>query len=155
MGEVIKAPHSFRGVQDPTIFLAGSIEMGTAVDWQASMIEAFAEDDLAILSPRRDDFDTSQPQTIENDYFREQVGWEIAALESADVIFMYFAPGTKSPIALLELGLFARSDPEKLIVCCPTGFWRKGNVDIVCDCYGVEQVDSIEDAAQEIRESLL
>ena len=55
---------------------------------------------------------------------------------------MYFDKETQSPISLLELGLFARS--KKMFVCCPEGFWRNGNVDIVCKKYGVAQVDSIE-----------
>ena len=55
---------------------------------------------------------------------------------------MYFDPNTKSPISLLELGLFAQS--KKLIVCCPEGFWRKGNVDIVCDRYNIPNYDSLE-----------
>ena len=48
---------------------------------------------------------------------------------------MYFDPETKSPISLLELGLFANSG--KIHVICPEGFWRKGNVDIVCDEYNI------------------
>lgn len=32
----------------------------------------------------------------------------------------------------------------QVIVCCPEGFWRKGNVDIVCQRYGVKQVETIE-----------
>ena len=55
---------------------------------------------------------------------------------------MYFDPETKSPITLLELGLYARSG--KLVVCCPHGFWRRGNVDIVCDRYGVDQVKLLD-----------
>ena len=71
---------------------------------------------------------------------------------------MYFSPETKSPITLLELGIYAVATPEKLLVCCPEGFWRKGNVDIVCAKYGVRQeatlqgliaavVDTIKEAA--------
>jgi hypothetical protein len=55
---------------------------------------------------------------------------------------MYFDPATKSPISLLELGLFAKTG--KLIVCCSEGFWRKGNVDIVCKRYGVMQVENLD-----------
>jgi hypothetical protein len=75
--------------------------------------------------------------------FREQVEWELTALEKADLIAMYFDPATKSPVSLLELGLFARTG--KMIVCCPEGFWRKANVDIVCENYGVKQVESLDD----------
>jgi hypothetical protein len=63
-------------------------------------------------------------------------------LEAADLIIVHFDPATQSPITMLELGLFAMSG--KLVVCCPQGFWRKGNIDIVCEKYGIEQVANIE-----------
>jgi len=69
-------------------------------------------------------------------------------MECADKILMYFDPKTKSPISLLELGLFANSN--KLIVVCPKGFWRKGNVDIVCRRYEIEQAETIENAIQKL-----
>ena len=56
---------------------------------------------------------------------------------------MYFSPETKSPITLLELGLFAE---KNIIVCCPSGFWRKGNVDIVCTRYGIPRFENFDDA---------
>jgi hypothetical protein len=56
---------------------------------------------------------------------------------------MNFLPDTKSPISLLELGLYASSG--KMLVCCPEGFWRKGNVDIVCEKYNVRVFDNIKD----------
>jgi hypothetical protein len=58
-------------------------------------------------------------------------------------------PKTKSPISLLELGLHANS--SKLIVCCPEGFYRKGNVDIVCKKYGIMQVDTFDSLIEKIR----
>lgn len=125
----------------PSVFLAGSIEMGRAGPWQAQVEEALGALDVAILNPRRDAWDASWEQTWENPTFREQVEWELEGQERADVIAMYFAPDTKAPITLLELGLFAQSG--KLIVCCPDGFWRRGNIDIVCARYGVPQADGL------------
>jgi hypothetical protein len=55
-------------------------------------------------------------------------------------------------ITLFELGLFARSG--KLVVCCPDGFWRKGNVDVVCKRYGVETVGDLEALAARARQLL-
>jgi hypothetical protein len=55
---------------------------------------------------------------------------------------MYFAPATKAPITLLELGLAAGSG--KLVVCCPEGFWRKGNVEVVCARYDIPLVADLE-----------
>ncbi|MBQ0740161.1 nucleoside 2-deoxyribosyltransferase domain-containing protein, partial [Aquimarina celericrescens] len=77
---------------------------------------------------------------------------ELDALEQADRIIMYFDPATKSPISLLELGLFAKSG--KLLVCCPKGFWRKGNVDIVCERYKVDQVNNLEELIDEVKKKL-
>lgn len=133
----IKAPNTIKKY----VFLAGSIEMGMADNWQEKVAKGLG-DDWIILNPRRDDWDTSWEQTKTNPQFREQVLWELEAQERADKIVMYFSPGTKSPISLLELGLFARSG--KMVVICPDGFWRKGNVDIVCEKYGVLQFSTLE-----------
>lgn len=135
----IKAPNDFADAPHPWVFLAGSIEMGKAENWQESVAKALP--DVTILNPRRDDWDSSWVQSIDNPQFREQVEWELLAQERANLILFYFSPGTQSPITLLELGLFAR---HNLIVCCPEGYWRKGNVDIVCKRYGIPQAESIK-----------
>jgi hypothetical protein len=140
---VIKAPQPI--VQGKSmIFLAGSIEMGKAVQWQELVTAAFKSKDVTILNPRRDDWDSTWVQSKDNKQFRQQVEWELAAMEAADIIAMYFDPKTQSPITLLELGLYA-VEGSKLIVCCPEGFWRKGNVDIVCERYRVPQAKDLED----------
>lgn len=124
-----------------SVFLAGSIEMGKAENWQEEMGKHFHTKGWDILNPRRDDWDSSWEQKFENAQFYQQVNWELNALENADLIVMYFDPSTKSPISLLELGLFARSG--KLMVVCPDGFWRKGNVEIVCNYYNIPFYNSI------------
>jgi hypothetical protein len=140
MAKIIKAPAP---LQDGfSVFLAGSIEMGGAENWQARVEVALSGTDITILNPRRDEWDGSWVQSIDNPQFREQVEWELAAQEHADIIVMYLAPSTRSPISLLELGLFGRTG--KLVVCCPDGFWRKGNVDVVCARYAIAQVETIE-----------
>lgn len=135
---IIKPPESIRHIGNGllSVFLAGSIEMGKAENWQERVQKDLdVGREIYIANPRRDIFDASLEQKIENPTFFEQVNWELTALERVDVIAMYFAPETKSPISLLELGLHAKSG--KLIVCCPDGFWRQGNVEIVCQRYGV------------------
>lgn len=124
-----------------SVFLAGSIEMGNAENWQDTLAKVFEKNNWDVLNPRRDDWDSSWIHEFTNPQFFQQVTWELNALEHADLIVMYFDPKTKSPISLLELGLFARSG--KLKVVCPNGFWRKGNVDIVCNYYNVPLYDDI------------
>lgn len=147
---IYKPPHeiSATDLNKFKIFLAGSIEMDTATDWQQKITEILSNFDMVILNPRRDDWDSSWKQSINDKNFRGQVEWELDNLDSADVILMYFDPKTKSPISLLELGLYANDD--KLIVYCPEGFWRKGNVDIVCHKYNIDSCMSWDEVIEKI-----
>lgn len=120
MGEMmieVKAPNAYE-LNKTSIFLAGSIEMGAAVDWQSYIKEKLDKFDVLLLNPRRDEWDNSWEQIIQNKKFKEQVEWELTALESADYIIIHFEPDTKSPISLLELGLFK---DKKVMVSCPKG----------------------------------
>jgi hypothetical protein len=125
-----------------SIFLGGSIEMGKAIDWQTNWAMRYSGEGFNVFNPRRLDWDSSWEQSIETPQFFQQVTWELQALDTADIIILYFQPGTQSPISLLELGLYASSG--KLLVCCPEGFWRRGNVDIVCNRYNIKQFESLE-----------
>src|SRR5262245_48903306 len=105
MATVLKPPAPVAPGGRRSVFLAGSIEMGQAVDWQTEVTRALDDLDVVVLNPRRDEWDASWVQSIDNPDFRGQVEWELLAQERADVIAMYFAPATKAPITLLELGL--------------------------------------------------
>lgn len=129
-----------------SIFLAGSIEMGKAEDWQKTLTSELKSlgKGLTVFNPRRDDWDSSWEQKQSNVQFNRQVSWELNKLEECDVIFMYFSPETQSPISLLELGKFAGK--KEMIVCCPEGFWRKGNVEILCTRENVPLFNDVESA---------
>lgn len=149
--QIITAPNklSFDG---KSVFLAGSIEQNKAENWQDNLTSKLKEFEVTFFNPRREKWDDSWVQSIDNKQFKAQVEWELNALEKSNIIVMYFDPKTKSPISLLELGLFAKS--EKMIVCCPEGFWRKGNVDIVCERYKIIQVDSIDLLIEKLKKLL-
>lgn len=134
------------------VFLAGSIEMGTAWDWQdwlASQLEKLNLP-LVVMNPRRDDWDSSWVQEESNPQFNEQVTWELDGIENSDYILFYFDPATKSPVTLAELGYVlgmykmvgdftgdAKTHSPTIIVVCPNGFWKNGNVDIMCRRAGI------------------
>lgn len=135
------------------VFMAGSIEMGTAVNWQSTVgnvLSAMPEVGV-VYNPRRDDFDALQEQKIGNDYFSGQVNWEADGFENSPVVFFYFDENTKSPITLLELGFILgrnkiigdafpmmKAVQQSIVVYCPNGFWRQGNVEIMCYRNGIQ-----------------
>lgn len=136
----------------PSVFLAGSIEMGAAADWQSAATTALGDLPINIYNPRRDDWDSSWEQEMDNPPFREQVEWEIDHLIRADVRLFYFDPTTKAPVTMMELGLVANR--RNVVVACPPGFWRRGNVQIVCDRYAIPCYDTLVEAVGAVREKL-
>lgn len=144
---VVKPPqslslHSKRGVI--SIFLAGSIEMGIAEDWQSKVEKYFENKPMyQIFNPRRDHWDSEQAKEFENPQFFQQVSWELNALDKADMIILNLSSETKSPISLLELGLYANSG--KISVVCPKDFWRSGNVEFICEKFGIPLFRNLDD----------
>ena len=110
------------------IFLAGTIDMGKSVDWQKATCDwfrALPEGRYLLFNPRRD-----KGLSGEMSDFEHQVNWELEHLEKADLIIMNILASSKSPITLLEMGLFMRSG--KLRVICEPGFYRYDNVRLTC-----------------------
>ena len=139
----IKPPTAFEVAPAAlVVFLAGSIDMGAAARWQVVVVEQLTEFDAIALNPRRDGWDSSWSQSSADPRFREQVEWELDGLSRADVIAMWLEPSSRSPVSLLELGLHASGG--KLIVGCPLGFWRRGNVEVVCERFEIPLCETFE-----------
>lgn len=142
---VVKGPR-------PWVFLAGSIDQGHADPWQDRVVEALRGQSGTLLNPRRPEWDASWRQSIEEPQFRAQVEWELDGLEQADVVAMFLAAGSRAPISLLELGLTARSG--RLLVACEPGFWRRGNVEVVCARHRVPLHESLEQLVESLAQRL-
>lgn len=150
-----KAPNPYNKYGDEIVFfLAGTIDMGQSEDWQSEAVNSIEElyPNNIILNPRRTDWDSSWEQKIDNPQFAEQVNWELQGLEDADIIIFNFLKDSKSPISFLELGLC--SDYSGIYVCCPEGFYRKGNIDIVCQRYGIPVYENMDELIKSLNESL-
>lgn len=139
---------------NPAVFLAGTIDNGNSVDWQAEVAEALKGTSVDLYNPRRDEWDPSWEQSIHNPVFKGQVNWELDHLDKCDMIFMYFAGGSQSPITLLELGLYAASRPDNLMVVCSPDFWRKGNVEVVASRYKIPLYYDFNEALNELKRQL-
>lgn len=153
MNKIITAPETYKLNNDEiVIFLAGSIELGVAEDWQTRAENTLHDPEagkVVTLNPRRSAWDATWSQSLSNPDFAGQVEWEHQGLEDSDIIMMYFDPDTKSPITLLELGLFA--DSGKAVVCCPKGFWRRGNVEYICQKYDIPLFETFDDTIECIK----
>ena len=160
--QVIKAPEYPEKFDEPyimSIFLGGSIDMGQAIDWQSVLTDRLQDlKGLIVFNPRRDDWDSSWEQSINNPKFKEQVEWELSHLEAADVAASVFDPKGPAPITLMELGMRHKKEKmwyyqeQDVVVLCPYGYWRKGNVDIVCEKYELDQVSNMDDLEKYIRD---
>ena len=152
--KVFKAPEKVENPGGwPSVFLAGAIDMGEAEDWQKEVTDTLADVECVILNPRRSDWDSSWEQSIENPKFKEQVEWELKGLEDANFVAMGLTKDSKAPISLLELGLHVVG--RRMIVYCPEGFYRKGNIDVVCKRYGVPVYEDFEEFCQIVKARML
>src|SRR3970040_667752 len=72
----------------PHVFLAGSIEQGSASNWQTDAIKLFEGkaglEDLVIVNPRRDVWNPELEQKASNPEFNFQVSFELNYLETVD-----------------------------------------------------------------------
>jgi hypothetical protein len=159
MFEVFKAPDRTQpNRHSKKVFLAGSIDMGSAEDWQekvTSELEKIGDQvDVTVFNPRRDDWDSSWTQEINNTQFFDQVMWEMDHIDNSDLVLVYFTEDSKSPITLLELGKVSEMNGKKVLVYCPEGFYRKGNVDITCYRKKIPVFEDFEDLIGEIKNAL-
>lgn len=158
--KILKAPSREKPVSgSKRIFLAGSIDMGEAENWQEEL-EGFLKEcsennnkKITVYNARRDDWDSSWEQDIENTQFFEQVSWELDNIEKADLTIIHFSKDSKAPITLLELGKAVESGKPTLVFC-PEGYHRKGNVDIVCYRKDVPVASTLDEFKQMICEYL-
>jgi hypothetical protein len=120
-----------------SVFLAGTIDNGNSLNWQDKTIIELINlgvKNLEVYNPRREHWN-SNPTKKE---MEKQIKWEQEHLDKVDVIAMVLLDDSKSPISLLEMGLYAKSD--KLVVFCTPNFYRWDNVRLTCEKYNIELV---------------
>ncbi|KAF2650250.1 hypothetical protein K491DRAFT_697467 [Lophiostoma macrostomum CBS 122681] len=167
--------HHYKPPVPPTypgysVFLAGSIEMGRAIQWQSHILPFLHNLPLTICNPRRSTWDSAPDAAQRLRDMERQVDWELQALDACDVICFFFDKATMSPVTMMELGLWARSG--KAVVCCDDGvqaggdadadangnahkgFWKGTNVRMVCERYGVPHVRRFEELVTEVKSML-
>jgi hypothetical protein len=135
MATVITAPENFGIARERfSIFLAGSIANGTAVDWQDKLSKELDRfNNIVVLNPRRRNWNPN----LGSAQLRKQIVWEQEAIKMATFVAFYFDPSKQSPISLLELGE-CLAGHKHVIVYCPPSYFRYDNIDVTCQRYGVK-----------------
>jgi len=125
--------------------------MGQAVNWQTRVEQEFAYFPVTILNPRRDDWDSSWKQTDTDPQFREQVEWELDHIDAASEVFLFISAESKAPITLLEFGIITSKFPDKLTICVEEGFYRRGNIEVICRRLGIKLFSNLNDAIESLK----
>ena len=125
--------------KNKSVFLAGTIDNGDSLNWQDKTIIELINlgFDCDIYNPRREHWNSNSSV----DDLINQIKWEQDHLDKADMIVMVLLDDSKSPISLLELGLYAKS--KKIVVFCTTNFYRWDNVRLTCDKYHIELIQDL------------
>jgi hypothetical protein len=151
--QVIFAPSEEAPRHSKSIFLAGTTSKVDITDWRETLSASLSKHPVTIYNPYRADWDSTWREDVNFTPYREQVMWELDKQAKADLVVVYFHPATQAPVSLLEFGLSAKV-PGKVIAVCPEGYWKRGNVQIVSEVYGVELLDNFEKLKGAIVESL-
>jgi len=148
--EVVTCPAEYKqsGRGELRVFLAGGIT--GCPDWQQEVIRKIIAngkcEDIVLLNPKRDSWDTSDKSATEF-----QIKWERRYLLAADLILFWFPSETLCPITLYELGSWSNRLPMKaLLIGAHPNYSRR--LDIVVQTALVRPeikiVDSLDSLAQ-------
>lgn len=125
-----------KGDDKPYIFLAGSMDLDMVLPWRQEFINSFFET-YNFLDPTN-----RLHGSLTNAQMKSHIIWELEALELADIVVLNLLPKAKSPISLVELGLYAKS--RKLVVICPEDFYQNHYVKTLCEYYKVPLYRSLD-----------
>ncbi|KAH8601529.1 hypothetical protein B0O99DRAFT_606841 [Bisporella sp. PMI_857] len=157
LNRVIWAPNPFTADEKypRSIFLSGYIS-STYPTWRESLTSSLQDLPLTILNPCRSTWDWEE--SISDPAFVQQANWELSMLSLADLVVVVFPsdPEIKGAITLLELGLMmGERGGEGVVVVCPEGYWKRGNVQVVCKRYGAEVLSTVGELDKVVREKLV
>ncbi|KAK8120907.1 hypothetical protein PG999_005027 [Apiospora kogelbergensis] len=169
--QVVQAPAADpASLQPHTIFLAGTTTSDDTGDWRDTLCAALSEQPITFYNPLRHDWDAGWRNDAACAPFREQTQWELDRQTRADLVVVYLGPNTDAPVSLLELGLVAgllgaaaaadttaaptnEGQTEKnkvqkkkqVLVCAHEKYKKKGNVQLLCQKFGIQMVDKVAD----------
>lgn len=73
-----------------------------------------------------------------------QIKWELAGIDMSDLVIVYFADTSKTPITFLELGTIL-ANRRRVVIYCSNKFYRYTNVKVTAEHYGKKITETYED----------
>lgn len=136
-----------KNLKDQYVFLAGSIDFKSSSNWREEVI-CKVNHEVIFFDPTNHEHDTLDDSEMKN-----QINWELEALELSNKILLNFLPNYESPISLVELGLYTFT--RKLIVVCPKQFHKYRYVSVLCERYNIPFFLNLNDAIAFLRKELI
>ncbi|GAB1856239.1 hypothetical protein MHTCC0001_10740 [Flavobacteriaceae bacterium MHTCC 0001] len=137
-----KIPLPVKEEKKDYVFLAGSIDLKLKGDWRSELINIVG-DKVHFIDPT-----ISNHDELDDIQMKKHINWELDALNLADKVFLNLLPDSKSPISLIELGMYVRT--SKLIVVCPEAFYQSRYIKTLCEKYNVPLFDSLNSAVNSL-----
>ncbi|MFK7786732.1 MAG: nucleoside 2-deoxyribosyltransferase domain-containing protein [Crocinitomicaceae bacterium] len=109
------------------IFLAGSMAQESSSNWRKTVVNQFG-DTYHFFVPTHPNHDQTG-----DDEMKTHIEWELNGLAKADFILLNFLADARSPISMVEMGMYIQSG--KLIVVCPKNFYKRRYVETLCEKY--------------------
>jgi len=53
----------------------------------------------------------------------------------------------------MELGLFIKT--KKIVICYPEGFYRRGNMQVICNKYSRKLVETLDKLVKEVKNRII
>ncbi len=128
-----------------SIFLAGSMDHKQEGSWREEIIAEFGTNDIFDpTNTHHDELNTEQ--------MKHHIVWELGALQQSDLILLNFLKESKSPISLVELGMYVTSN--KLIFICPKEFYKSDYVHTLCNKYNTPIFNTLNEAKTLLKNSI-
>lgn len=117
-----------QSLHNKSIFLAGAIDLGKAVDWQSELAPLLSKNGWIVFNPRKETWIEEKISLV------RQIKWELERIQAANYILFYLPATSTAPISLLELGLVLGLG-KPVIVCCEPDYYRYTNVVLTFNSY--------------------
>ncbi|WP_055447706.1 nucleoside 2-deoxyribosyltransferase domain-containing protein [Lacinutrix mariniflava] len=124
-------------------FLAGSMDFNESNSWRQKIMQEMKHLVHFLDATRIEHNDFSDSQ------MKEHIEWELDALIISDKIILNFKEDSKSPISILELGMYVKS--SKLVVVCPNKFYQRRYINVLCNKYNTPFFDSFDEAIEYLK----